>query len=213
MNRLDLQIDGFLDSVLHHLLAGAADAAVDEVVNLRAAWPGRTTSLSAVEARRLPASDHLASALDRAVEGETAEIAHAIAELADSLLWTYSYPRNPQDLDLSSKVAFAQIAGSRGLRTDADIHIGLTLIAPHVVYPAHRHPAVELYLVVAGTALWQSGEGEPALRVPGSVILHPSNVVRAMTTFDEPLLAVWTWRGDLVSPSVYVNLQAETKIV
>lgn len=210
MNRLNRQVDGFLDGVLHRLLSGGADPSVDEeVVALRAAWPGRTTSLSPMEPKRLPASDHLTAALESATEGEEADIAHSIAGLAGALSWTYSYPSNPRDRDLSSKVAFAQIAGSRGLRTDAGIHIGLTLIAPHVVYPAHRHPAVELYLVVSGTALWQSGEAEPATRAPGSIILHPSNVVHAMTTFDEPLLAVWTWRGDLISPSVYVNTQSE----
>jgi len=210
MSSLNLQVDGFLDGVLHRLLAGGADASVEEeVAALRAAWPGRTTSLSPVEGKRLPASDHLASALERAAKGEGADIGHAIAGLAEALSWTYSYPTNLRDRDLSSKVAFAQIAGRSGLRTDTDIHVGLTLIAPHVVYPAHRHPAVELYLVVSGTALWQCGEIEPATRAPGSIILHPSNVVHAMTTFEEPLLAVWTWRGDLVSPSIYVNMQTE----
>src|SRR5690242_12010946 len=102
MNRLNLQIDGFLDGVLHRFLAGNADAsAQEEIAALRAVWPGRTTSLSPVEPRRLPASEHLASALERAAEGEEADIAHSIAGLAEALSWTYSYPSNPRDRDLS----------------------------------------------------------------------------------------------------------------
>jgi quercetin dioxygenase-like cupin family protein len=213
MDSLNLQIDGFLEGFLHRLLSDAEAASVqDEVAELRAAWPGRTINPASVEPARLPACDHLAVALERGTADREADLALSIAALAPALRWTYSYPTNPRDRDLSSKVAFAQIVGRNGLQPDSKIHIGLTLIAPHVVYPAHAHPAVELYLVIAGAALWQSGHAEPAMKPPGSVILHPGNVIHAMTTFEEPLLAIWTWRGDLLSPSVYVNAQAEVRV-
>ena len=207
---LNFRVDGFLDGFLHRLRSDDEEAAVqDEVAELRAAWPGRAINLASIAPERLPACDHLDFALERGTSDREANLAVSIAALAPALRWTYSYPTNPRDQDLSSKVAFAQIVGGRGLQPVSEIHVGLTLIAPHVVYPAHRHPAVELYLVISGTALWQSGNVEPAMKPPGSIILHPGNVVHAMTTFEEPLLAIWTWRGDLVSPSVYVNAQAE----
>jgi quercetin dioxygenase-like cupin family protein len=212
VDSLNLQVDGFLDGFLHRLHSGVEDAAVQgEVSELRAVWPGRAIHLASVAHERLPACDHLDLALERGTEDREANLALSVAGLAPALRWTYSYPTNPRDRDLSAKVAFAQIVGGRGLLPDSAIHIGLTLIAPHVVYPAHRHPAVELYLVISGTALWQSGDAGPARKPPGSVILHPSNIVHAMTTFEEPLLAIWTWRGDLVSPSVYVNAQAQAR--
>jgi quercetin dioxygenase-like cupin family protein len=213
MDSLNFQIDGFLDGFRDRLLSGTDEVSVqDEITELRAAWPGRTIHTAAVEPERLPVCDHLPFALERGTAEREANLALSIAALAPALRWTYSYPTNPRDRDLSSKVAFAQIVGARGLQPDSEIHIGLTLIAPHVVYPAHLHPAVELYLVIAGTALWQSGKAEPAMKPPGSVILHPSNVVHAMSTFEEPLLAIWTWRGDLASPSVYANAQAEAHV-
>ena len=49
--------------------------------------------------------------------------------------------------------AFCQIAGPTGLGRSERIRLGLTLIAPGTDYPAHAHPAVETYLVIAGTAL------------------------------------------------------------
>jgi len=208
MSDLKSAVDRFLDGFRDRLLSGAQDDGVRaEIAALNALWPAPTLNPAPAEPVRLPACDHLGPALERAEAEREAGLARTIAALAPSLRWTYSYPTNPRDRDLSSKVAFAQIVGRRGLQPDAEIHIGLTLIAPHVVYPAHHHPAVELYLVVSGTALWQSGNAEPALRAPGSIILHPGNVVHAMTTFDDPLLAIWTWRGDLASPSVYANLQ------
>ena len=213
MNSVNLKVDGFLDGLRDRLLSGVDEVSVQgEITALRAAWPGRTINAAAVEPEGLPVCDHLPFALERGTADCEANLALSIAALAPNLRWTYSYPTNPRDRDLSSKVAFAQIVGARGLQPDSKIHIGLTLIAPHVVYPAHLHPAVELYLVIAGTALWQNGLAEPAMMPPGSVILHPSNVVHAMTTFEEPLLAIWTWRGDLVSPSVYVNEQTEARL-
>ena len=207
---ISILVDRFLDDLRDRLDAGSQGIAIQsEIGELRALWPEHAGDSVSVEPVRLPVCDYLAPALDQARAGCESRLALSIAALAPALRWTYSYPTNPRDRDLSSKVGFAQIAGQRGLQNDARIHIGLTLIAPHVVYPAHRHPAVELYLVVSGIALWQSGNAEPALLPPGSIILHPSEVVHAMTTFDQPLLAIWTWRGNLASPSVYVNLRAE----
>jgi quercetin dioxygenase-like cupin family protein len=81
---------------------------------------------------------------------------------------------------------------------------GFTLIAPHTHYPAHAHPAIELYLVIAGAATWGLGDAPAEIRPPGSVIVHPSGAPHAMTTGAEPLLALFTWRGDLATSPSYV---------
>jgi quercetin dioxygenase-like cupin family protein len=82
--------------------------------------------------------------------------------------------------------------------------LGFTLIAPHTNYPAHAHPAIELYLVVAGAASWRLGDAQAEIRPPGSVIVHPSRAPHAMITGAGPLLALFTWRGDLVTSPAYV---------
>lgn len=151
---------------------------------------------------RLPACDHLEDALTLGRSGPESGIAHAIASIAPALGWTYSYPDDPRWPGLSAAVAFSQIAGPRGLLHDDRILLGLTLMAPHTLYPRHVHPAVEFYLVIAGTALWQRGE-QTALQPPGSLIFHPSGIAHAMTTGADPLLAVFTWHGDISSPSIY----------
>jgi quercetin dioxygenase-like cupin family protein len=101
-------------------------------------------------------------------------------------------------------VAFAEIVGPDGFLDSEKIRIGLTLIAPDTHYPLHAHPALELYLVVAGTAAWQLGREPARPQPPGSLILHPSNAPHGMETGGEPLLAIYSWRGDLASPSVYL---------
>jgi quercetin dioxygenase-like cupin family protein len=203
MRPIDLTVDGFLGGLLGRLqgVHGLAQDTADEIAALSEAWPRGETRGAVVEPERLPACDWLSPALDLGRSGSEAGLAISIAALAPALHWTYSYP----DRSLAGQIAFSQIVGRRGLRRGESLHIGLTLIAPHVAYPPHAHPAVELYLVIAGTARWQRGLEPPAPQPPGSIVLHASNVPHAMTTGDEPLLAIWTWRGDLDSPSRYLD--------
>ena len=127
-----------------------------------------------------------------------------MSELAPALAWTYSYPARPGQPDLSSAVAFSQIVGPGGFRRSDRLRLGLTLIAPRTHYPPHAHPAIETYLVIAGTAFWRLGEAAAVAQPPGALILHPGGAAHAMRTGAEPLLAIWSWRGDVTSPSVYL---------
>ena len=68
-------------------------------------------------------------------------------------------PPAPGQPDLSSAVAFSQIVGPGGFRRSDRLRLGLTLIAPGTHYPPHAHPAIETYLVIAGTALLASRRG------------------------------------------------------
>lgn len=98
-----------------------------------------------------------------------------------------------------------KIVGPNGLSDDSAVHLGLTPLAPHTHYPLHSHPAVELYLVLTGAALWRTSGRPFKRRQPGSAILHPTNIGHAMETADEPLLALYTWRGDLATAPVYAE--------
>jgi quercetin dioxygenase-like cupin family protein len=207
MSDLDLATDAFLLALRRRYLGAAAVVApglAQELQALISLWP-EAGDVPAPAPRRLPACDHLDGALAAGRQGTEAAIADALASLTDSLCWTYSYPARPTAPDLSSRVAFCQIAGPGGLRRSDQLRLGLTLIAPETRYPAHLHPAIETYLVIAGTGLWWLGSADPTLQPPGALIFHPSGVPHAMQTAGEPLLAVYSWRGDVVSPSVYLD--------
>jgi oxalate decarboxylase/phosphoglucose isomerase-like protein (cupin superfamily) len=65
---------------------------------------------------------------------------------------------------------------------------------------------VETYLVVSGTAAWtmeDAGLRSTRHHRPGTLILHPANLVHAMETGDEPLLAAYAWTGDVETLSAY----------
>lgn len=153
----------------------------------------------------LPACQYLDVAM---AAGEKHPIVSAIAPFLPALSWRYGYPEHPEWPGLAERLAFAPLIGTRAPFTDAAAHLGLTLIAPATHYPLHAHPAIELYLVLSGTAEWRVSEAPFAPRPPGALILHASGIGHAMRTGTEPLLALYVWRGDLVTAPVYVGEDA-----
>jgi mannose-6-phosphate isomerase-like protein (cupin superfamily) len=147
-----------------------------------------------------PATRHLAAALSAA----TGDVAAALRSIAAALPWRYSYGPRTDGPDLGQDVAFAELVGPYAPFASDTVCLGLTLIGPRTLYPAHVHPAIELYCVVAGSATW-TAHAESRRVPPGTFILHPSGVPHAMETGAEPLLAVYTWTGDVSVASTYTT--------
>src|SRR5262245_17470017 len=64
------------------------------------------------------------------------------------------------------------IGGQRGAVPQEDMLMGVLELAPGAIYPAHKHPAPELYYVMSGKARWTVGE-ETFEAGPGMAIYHP----------------------------------------
>lgn len=157
---------------------------------------------------RQPATAFLEEAVAAGLSGPEGALAAAIRAVVPDLAWSYGYPAEPAWPALGERIAFAQLLGEGGLGTASQVLVGLTLIAPRTRYPWHAHPATELYLVIAGTARWWKGTDGPRVHPPGALVLHESGIPHAMETEAEPLLALYTWRGDLASPSVFLPAAA-----
>jgi mannose-6-phosphate isomerase-like protein (cupin superfamily) len=135
---------------------------------------------------------------------ETEPLLRLIREVFDYLPWKYNYEEREDKKDLGSYMGWAELIGPEAPYKSDDFCLGFTLISPYTLYPEHRHPAIELYKVLSGTAEWTL-EGATSKRVPGEVILHPSNKIHKMHTYDQTLLALYTWSGnDVVTLSEYV---------
>ena len=135
---------------------------------------------------------------------ETEPLLRLIREVFDYLPWKYNYEEREDKKDLGSYMGWAELIGPEAPYKSDDFCLGFTLISPYTLYPEHRHPAIELYKVLSGTAEWTL-EGATSKRVPGEVILHPSNKIHKMQTCDQTLLALYTWSGnDVVTLSEYV---------
>jgi quercetin dioxygenase-like cupin family protein len=145
---------------------------------------------------RLPVCRYLDSALDHAREHRpTGALADAFGTIEPKLSWSVRAGAEREGPQFVNGHANADIVGLEGIEIRRDVRIGVSLMAPHVRYPDHRHPPEEVYLVLSGGE-WRQGDGpwhEPGI---GGLVYNPPNIVHAMRSTDRPLLALWfLWIG------------------
>jgi len=90
-------------------------------------------------------------------------------------------------------VRWKDLVGGEGPISQENLRFGLLQIAPHALYPGHRHSAPEVYFVMSGRAQWTVGS-ETFIAESGTTIYIPANTIHLMTNLGEtPLTAVWAW--------------------
>ena len=129
------------------------------------------------------------------------DLADPLEAMLPALNWTQNpnYRRHPPSVDFLGRYGYAQFAGPSNIPTLAasgELALGVLLLAPGTVYPAHAHPAEEVYLPLA-PARWQRGEEGWRDRRAGDLVHHPSGMVHATQAGEAPLLALYLWLGDL----------------
>ena len=135
---------------------------------------------------------------------ETANLLKALKPALPFFSFFYNYEQSPDMADWRSQMGWRELLVPGAPYHDEHFCFGFTLLGKNTLYPAHYHPATELYVVLSGHAEWTL-DGVSKVRGPGEFILHPSNHVHSMRTSDEPLLALYTWSGeDVVTLSKYV---------
>jgi hypothetical protein len=163
-------------------------------------WPRELVARPLV-ARSIPVVASL-QGMSRFAAPQTKALVDAIAALADELDWRQTYSRADFGQRFLDNYGFSEWIGERGAFTSDAIACGVLLLGPDTEYPAHSHEAEELYLPLAGHALWRAGESDWRLREAGEWIHHPAWTIHAMRTGAEPLLAAYFWRaGDLSAKS------------
>jgi quercetin dioxygenase-like cupin family protein len=192
-------LDRCIARVLARLNAADLEATDRFLSELRGISGGEVPLASAEwHAHALPVLRHWPKALAGAA-GIDRELAAALAELSPSFAWRQNpnYVRRPPSPEFLSGYGYAVIAGPGGL-APAGIAVGVLLLAPGLTYPAHAHPAEEIYLVLDAASRWQRA-GEPWREgIGGAAIHHPPRVAHAMQAGEAPLCAIYLWRGDLV---------------
>jgi quercetin dioxygenase-like cupin family protein len=96
--------------------------------------------------------------------------------------------------DERSRYHYTQLVGpSDALLSANRVNFGTLVLKPKTTYPAHNHPAAEIYYILEGEADWYVDD-ERCQVGPGSIIYHrPSAVHGWTTTSEKPLKAVWMW--------------------
>lgn len=134
--------------------------------------------------------------LDQALTAPGAhDLCTTLTDVSRSLPWTDSTYVAPDRSRV--QFAFVRIAGPAGIHKTDELSFGLFLQAPGCFYASHRHEAEELYFTLSGEAQWQKDEAEFASVPPGRLIHHLPWQPHATRTEETPILAMWSWTGNL----------------
>lgn len=143
---------------------------------------------------RVPTSALLGHALEPARrEGrDLGDLADRILQLDPLLSWRRRSGPAPQaSASYADGHANAMIVGPGGLEDRQDVWVGLSLLAPDVRYPDHRHAPEEIYLVLTD-GKFRQGEREWFTPGVGGTLYNEPNILHAMASSSKaPLLAVW----------------------
>ena len=199
MHHLSAELDTFVSGVERYV---AAHAAPGDALAITAATIFRNLDEAAPESDRpepawLPVCRHLDTALEALrTQAELARIARSVAAIAPALHWRRKSDAEGAEPGFAEGHANAVVIGPGGLRPSRTVQIGVSLVAPTVVYPDHRHPPAEVYLVLS-PGDWRRRQGDWFTPGVGGLLYNEPGVVHAMRAVDRPLFAVWClWLGD-----------------
>lgn len=169
--------------------------AASELAHVLPLFDALTTERVSHEPQSCPGFRYLAEAL----ENTNSLITGQMGQLAGKLRWIQNsnYTNDERMASFVEHYGYTDLIGPRGYIPSDSIAVGFMIVGPNQLYPAHHHPATEVYFVVSGDARWQRGEEEWRELPPGSFIFHDKGVPHATETLDEPFLALYVWRNHL----------------
>ena len=118
-----------------------------------------------------------------------------LASLANQLTWGQTYSAEDFGVRFLEKYGWTEFIGQRGPIASNLMACGFLLLGPQIEYPRHSHEAQEVYVPMTSQTLWQHGDQAWVYRTPGVPIYHAPWKPHAMRTGNEPLLALYLWRG------------------
>ena len=87
--------------------------------------------------------------------------------------------------------------GPQGICRSDTLRVGLYGILPGVEYGLRTHPAEEVFIMIAGEALWQRGDAPYVKARPSERSHHPSMLPHATKTEDRAFMSLYVWAGDI----------------
>ncbi|MEU4668236.1 dimethylsulfonioproprionate lyase family protein [Amycolatopsis sp. NPDC023774] len=184
----------------------ASEGLSEHAADLRSTQPTAPVAPAAPSAA-LPALRHLPKALRIA----RADDVTALAQALTSARWTqtHTYVSNPPHERFLPGYAHCTLLGpAAALPVAIDpaglVTLGVLLLGPHLHYPAHWHPADEVYVPLT-KARWSTDESPYLPREPGTIVHHTPTQPHAIHTDAIPLLALYLWRGDLHTPARLIH--------
>jgi hypothetical protein len=161
-----------------------------------------------VPPKSLPVVGHLGKAAMMAGGGEGLLLS-ALAAQAETLAWGQTYNTGDFSQAFLDGYGWVELFGERGVFASHDMAGGFLMLGPDIHYPDHHHVAQEIYVPLTDGSLWSKDGGAFQPRQPGEIIHHPSDIRHAMRTGDEPLVALYLWRGGPLAQKSIISGETE----
>lgn len=153
----------------------------------------REGSSGSAAAERLPVVHHTFEAALAALAAEASplpELGRAFAAVETQLTWGRRRNADAVGEPFFGGHANATLVGHGGIEERADVWVGVTVMAPGIVYPDHDHPPEEVYIALS-PGEWWNAEMDWTAPGPGGIIYNPPGILHAMRSHGEPFLALW----------------------
>ena len=160
------------------------------------AWPSDLKA-TGLQPNRIPAVHQVQ---DLAAQGTlaTQALVSAIRATAHLAHWQQTYTEAEVGADFLNRYGYFELFGPTGHFHSDQLRGYIAYWGPGLSYDWHSHQAEELYLTLAGGALFRV-VGDEAPVGPGQTRLHGSWQSHAMMTTDQPILTLVLWRGEGLS--------------
>ncbi len=185
-------------TLLNELIDSVSDPQLSEFASL---LPRKSEAVRDVAPNSLPVLAYLARCVASAPT-VCLHLLHYLEANREALRWGQTYSADDFGADFLNGYGWTEFIGTRGPIPSHALACGVLMLGPQITYPSHSHQAEEVYLPLCGLADWQMGHGNWVKREPLEVIHHLPWVPHAMCTGDEPMIALYFWRGgDLAEKS------------
>ncbi|MDR1828258.1 MAG: cupin domain-containing protein [Methylobacteriaceae bacterium] len=132
------------------------------------------------------------------------DLVPGLAELAPFLPWTYNYAPRADDPNLHERMGWFEFIGPDAPLHSLELGFGIGFSTGNVTYRPHIHPAAEIYCILAGHGDYHV-DGEVRRLGPGDFSYHAPFAIHAAIRGDEPGMNIYSWTGDVVTLSKYVD--------
>ena len=135
--------------------------------------------------------------------GPFQEFVKAIYGVRDMAEWRETYKGTALFDQIMHRFGCFEIIGYDAFASSRKMRSFMVYMPAGFHYPLHQHPAEELYVVLAGEAVFVAEGREPELVQPGGTVFHAANQPHATTTLDKPVLCYVLWHDEFDSPPVW----------
>ncbi len=128
----------------------------------------------------------------------------AAASTAGWAAWTEFYQEDEWTRSFVHRFAGGTVVGPTAPWRIDHVIVDIFVYGPEIDYPAHAHPAEEVYLILGGDAYFRVGAAQEYRPLPpGAISHHRPDESHAIRVGPEPILGIVMYRGDLEGPLWY----------